>query len=135
MFCKNRLVALRKNKNLLQKEIAGFLRVGVATYSKYETGDILPPVDIVVMLAKFFNVSTDYLLGTSTLANNCDIPSETLDKALEQAEEKSKMNEEKRELEVFLAQYNVTDKKHIQMLRQQIELMAKVEHNDSMTLM
>lgn len=57
-----RLIELRKNNNLLQKDIA--LRIGVdrTTYNKYEKGLSEPSFDTLKMLASFFNVSIDYLL-------------------------------------------------------------------------
>jgi len=62
-----RLVDLRKIAGLYQKDMALEIGVERATYAKYETGDIQPPNDMVVKLASFFDVSTDYLLGQSDI--------------------------------------------------------------------
>lgn len=60
---------LRTKRGLLQKDIASFLGIDRTTYVKYEKGDNEPSNDIIVKLATFFNVSTDYLLGVSNNAN------------------------------------------------------------------
>ena len=54
---------LRQKKNILQKDIAKFLGITPATYSRYENGIMEPSYDIVIKQADFFNVSTDYILG------------------------------------------------------------------------
>jgi transcriptional regulator with XRE-family HTH domain len=56
------LSELRKEKGLLQKEVADYLQVTVATVSNYEKGVHSPDLDTLVKLADFFGVSTDYLL-------------------------------------------------------------------------
>ena len=57
----NRLRDIRKDRDLSQKDIAKLL--GTFQYSRYEMGIRLLPIDKLVMLAKYYNVSTDYLLG------------------------------------------------------------------------
>lgn len=56
------LATLRKEKGALQKEVATYLNVTVATVSNYEKGVHLPDLNTLTMLADFFDVSTDYLL-------------------------------------------------------------------------
>lgn len=56
------LAKLRKEKGLLQKEVAKHLNMTVATVSNYEKGVHLPDLNTLVILADFFDVSTDYLL-------------------------------------------------------------------------
>lgn len=56
------LAKLRKEKGILQKEVATHLNVTVATVSNYEKGVHAPDLDTLIMLADFFDVSTDYLL-------------------------------------------------------------------------
>ena len=58
-----RLKELRKDKNLSQKELGikfGFSQTGVA---KWEKGIREPSLDDLIMVADFFMVTTDYLLG------------------------------------------------------------------------
>ena len=56
------LARLRKEKGILQKEVATYLNVTVATISNYEKGVHSPDYETLVKLADFFDVSTDYLL-------------------------------------------------------------------------
>lgn len=56
------LSELRKEKGLLQKEVANYLNVTVATISNYEKGVHAPDLTTLSKLADFFDVSTDYLL-------------------------------------------------------------------------
>lgn len=56
------LARLRKERGILQKELAAYLNVTVATISNYEKGVHTPDYETLVKLADFFDVSTDYLL-------------------------------------------------------------------------
>ncbi|MCD7724079.1 MAG: helix-turn-helix domain-containing protein [Clostridiales bacterium] len=56
------LAKLRKEKGLLQREVANYLQVTVATISNYEKGVHSPDLNTLIKLADFFDVSTDYLL-------------------------------------------------------------------------
>ena len=56
------LANLRKERGILQKELAGHLNVTVATISNYETGVHFPDLHTLIRIADFFQVSTDYLL-------------------------------------------------------------------------
>lgn len=49
------------------KELAAQFGLSHSTLSKYETGSRHPDPDTIIMLAKYFNVSTDYLLGLSPI--------------------------------------------------------------------
>ncbi len=62
-----RLKDLREDKDLVQKEVAAILGIDQRVYSNYETGKREIPTRFVVTLAKFYNTSTDYILG---LTNN-----------------------------------------------------------------
>lgn len=54
---------MRTDKDLTQTQVAEFLGMSQTGYSKYETGENDIPTDILVKLAKFYNTTTDYLLG------------------------------------------------------------------------
>lgn len=56
------LAELRKEKGYLQKEVAAYLNVTVATISNYEKGVHTPDLNTLSRLADFYDVSTDYLL-------------------------------------------------------------------------
>lgn len=56
---------LRKKYDKIQIELAMYLNVRQTTYSKYELGKIQIPIDILMKLADFYDVSLDYLVGRS----------------------------------------------------------------------
>ena len=60
-----RLKDLREDSDLKQKEIADYLHIKQNTYSQYENGQRQLPIDVLIKLAKYYNVSTDYILGLS----------------------------------------------------------------------
>ena len=59
----SRLKALREDNDLVQKQIADVLGIDQRVYSNYETGKREIPTRLVVMLAKYYKTSTDYILG------------------------------------------------------------------------
>ena len=56
-----RIRELREDRDLTQKEIADLLKVGQRTYCDYELGKTRIPVDCLIVLAKLYNVSMDYI--------------------------------------------------------------------------
>ena len=58
-----RIRDLRNDHGLTQKQIAKLLNVSQNTYSQYEIGVSRFPLDAVVKLAEYYNVSVDYLVG------------------------------------------------------------------------
>ena len=64
-----RIRALREDHDQSQNEIAKLLKVGQRTYCDYELGKTRIPVDSLIVLAKFYNVSMDYICGVSDVRN------------------------------------------------------------------
>ncbi|MCL2638632.1 MAG: helix-turn-helix domain-containing protein [Oscillospiraceae bacterium] len=60
-----RLKKLRKAKNVYQKDVAEILGIAERNYRKYEAGKVDPQTSKTVMLADYFDVSVDYLVGRS----------------------------------------------------------------------
>ena len=58
-----RIRHLREDKDLHQKDIAKILQISQQYYSEYENGKRPIPVTHLIKLAKFYNVSLDYLVG------------------------------------------------------------------------
>lgn len=56
-----RLRELREDRDFNQKEIAAFLGMKQQQYSRYENGINEIPFEYVIQLAKFYNVSIDYI--------------------------------------------------------------------------
>ena len=54
---------LRIDGGYTQAQIAEYLNVKQNTYSQYEIGTLNYPIDVLMKLADFYNVSVDYLLG------------------------------------------------------------------------
>ena len=54
---------LRIDNGYTQKQIAQQLGISQNTYSQYEVGILNYPVDALLILADFYGVSVDYLLG------------------------------------------------------------------------
>lgn len=62
-----RISDLREDADLKQKDLAKVLSITVQQYSLYERGEREIPFHHVITLAKFYNVSIDYIAG---LTNN-----------------------------------------------------------------
>jgi transcriptional regulator with XRE-family HTH domain len=60
-----RLKELRERKKLTQKQVSEKIEVDRTTYSKYESGASEPSFEILKKLARFYEVSTDFLLDFS----------------------------------------------------------------------
>jgi transcriptional regulator with XRE-family HTH domain len=58
-----RIRNLREDKDMTQTQMAEILQCSQRIYSNYERGDVDIPTAILIGLARFHNVSTDYLLG------------------------------------------------------------------------
>ena len=58
-----KLKELREENNLKQIEVANYLNIKQNSYSQYESEKRQLPIDVLIKLAKFYNVSTDYILG------------------------------------------------------------------------
>lgn len=65
----NRLRELRIEKDLLQSDIAKLINKSERTVGFYETGERDMNTETLAILANFFNVSIDYLLGKSDIRN------------------------------------------------------------------
>ncbi|MDE6471020.1 MAG: helix-turn-helix domain-containing protein [Eubacterium sp.] len=63
MYYTNRLKDLREDKDLKQDEIAAVLNMTRQQYQLYESGKRKLPIEKLIMLCKFYNVSADYILG------------------------------------------------------------------------
>ena len=58
-----RLRDLREDRDMTQEQIAAYLGMKQAQYSRYERGLRDIPTDVLIRLALFYNTSTDYILG------------------------------------------------------------------------
>jgi transcriptional regulator with XRE-family HTH domain len=58
-----RFQELRVKRGLSQAKIATMLSAAPSTISMYEQGKRMPDAETIIHIARFFNVTTDYLLG------------------------------------------------------------------------
>ena len=59
----NNLRKLRRERGLTQLALQTKTGIEQALLSKYETGQRVPPTETLILLADFYGVSIDYLLG------------------------------------------------------------------------
>lgn len=64
-----KLRQLRIEYKLTQEELAEKLNLSKANISKYESDNIEPNLQTLSIISKLFNVTTDYLIGNSTVKN------------------------------------------------------------------
>ena len=62
-----RIRDLREDHDLKQRQVAELLCCSQQVYSNYELGQRDIPTEVLIRLARYYNVSTDYILG---LTNN-----------------------------------------------------------------
>lgn len=58
-----RLRDLREDADLTQEQLVQKLGMHKTTYTNYEQGKREPPFDFIIKIAKFYNVSIDYIAG------------------------------------------------------------------------
>ena len=63
----NRIRELREDSDLLQKHLAKYLHCSQVAYSRYELGTRDIPTQVLIDLAKYYNTSTDYILGLTDI--------------------------------------------------------------------
>lgn len=63
MYFYQRLKDLREDKDMTQEAVAKLLGTAREQYNKYELGKQEIPFHHVITLAKFYNVSIDYISG------------------------------------------------------------------------
>ena len=71
-----RMAKLRKDEDLGQKVLADVLNVSVATVSNYENDFHAPDLQTLIKIAKFYDVTVDYLLELSDSRVNSEIMSQ-----------------------------------------------------------
>lgn len=69
MHYTERIKALREDNDLTQAFVANALHVAQTTYSDYEKGRLRIPIEIIIELAKFYDVDTNYILAISNIKN------------------------------------------------------------------
>lgn len=70
----DRILDLRKELNLSQKELAENVGITEASLSRYENNLREPRAEIIIRLADALNCSTDYLLGKTDVKDDIPLP-------------------------------------------------------------
>ena len=65
----SRIRDLREDNDKKQIELAKYLNIDQSTYSDYENGKINIPIEQLIKIADFYNVSLDYLVGRDDVPN------------------------------------------------------------------
>lgn len=60
-----KLLELRQLHNLTQKQLCEALNIGRSTYSYFETGSRMPDIETLILIAQYYKVSLDELIGYS----------------------------------------------------------------------
>ena len=63
MTYQGRIKELRLSKNLSQKQLVQELGVSQSAVAKWELGKTEPTASAIIAIAKYFNETTDYILG------------------------------------------------------------------------
>ena len=74
-----KLLTLRKAKDLTQEQLAEKLGVSRQSVSKWESGQATPELEKIVSLSAIFDVTTDYLLKSSEI-DDLSVKTEMLEK-------------------------------------------------------
>lgn len=64
-----RIRDMREDRDMSQKEVADYLHISQQCYSKIETGKMDITGERLILLAKLYKVSADYLLGLTKTPN------------------------------------------------------------------
>lgn len=62
-----KLKDIREDRDLTQEQIAQILNCKQNTYQQYESGKRQIPIQALIKLALFYNISLDYILGLPDL--------------------------------------------------------------------
>ena len=87
------IAILRKQKGLTQEELAGALGVTNQAVSKWESAQCCPDIQLLPLIADYFGVSIDELMGHNTVVQKTEFVSDGLiDKAMAILNEKGQLS-------------------------------------------
>ncbi len=89
-----KLITLRKSRELTQEQLAERLNVSRQSVSKWETGQVIPEAEKLLELSRTFDVTIDYLLKPSEideLSVKTDILEQQQKQMLEREEKRTKL--------------------------------------------
>lgn len=63
MYYNEKLKEIREDKDLTQEQVANILKIKKQQYYRYENGINIMPIEYLITLCIFYQVSADYILG------------------------------------------------------------------------
>lgn len=90
-----KLITLRKGRDLTQEQLAEQLNVSRQSISKWESGQVIPEIEKIVELSKVFNVTLDYLLKPSEI-DELSVKTDMLEQ-----QQKQLLNREQTRIKIF----------------------------------
>lgn len=90
-----KLIALRKGRELTQEQLAEQLNVSRQSISKWESGQVVPEVEKIIELSKTFNVTLDHLLKPSEI-DELSVKTDMLE-----LQQKQLLNREQTRIKIF----------------------------------
>lgn len=70
MYYAQKLKELREDNDLFQKDIAKILNISQQYYSEYENGNRPLPIEHLIKLCNYYQISANYILGLSKDLNH-----------------------------------------------------------------
>lgn len=68
----NRLILLLEEKNITRQEFADYLHINYSTANGYISNRRQPDYETLLRMAEYFNSSTDYLIGRTSIRHHRD---------------------------------------------------------------
>lgn len=104
---KKRLKELRESEKITQFQLSDALNIGRASVSNYELGARIPDVSVLVSMAEYFGVTTDYLSGNSDFKNFPTVQSQQPDNKIPQIY--NSLEQLKRTINTYVRVYKQVD--------------------------
>ena len=123
----NRIKKLRQEKEVYQADLAKYLGLKQQTISAYENGTNEPDLKTLNKIAKYFDVSIDYLIGRSNVRDPADKIAQAIgdEQDLKQFWEEAK---KRRELKLLFKQIKDLPPDHIKRI---IRIIKAIEDEDA----
>ena len=123
----NRIKKLRQEKGVYQADLAKYLGLKQQTISAYENGTNEPDLKTLNKIAKYFDVSIDYLIGRSNVRDPADKIAQAIgdEQDLKQFWEEAK---KRRELKLLFKQIKDLPPDHIKRI---IRIIKAIEDEDA----
>ena len=96
-----KLLTLRKAKDLTQEQLAEKLNVSRQSVSKWESGQAVPELEKIVAMSVVFDVTTDYLLKSSEI-DDLSVKTEMLEKQQQQMLVREQRQQKNRECVLYV---------------------------------